>query len=117
MNEEDDVIEISWGVLVPVAVVTIPIQALGGVVFVRWVWPWTEGRKMTEWLLMLAFATTPLVVMAALFALIARQPADVILAGAFALMCAGLLPFLLAGLPVLDWMLAALRRLREEVET
>lgn len=104
---------VSWEVFIPMSIVTIGVQALSGVIYVRWVWPWARGRKVTEWMMLAFGATTPLVLMAGLFALIGRRPGDVIIAGSCFLMWIGQLPFMFAGLPLLDAMLAE-RRLAEE---
>ena len=60
------------------------------------------------------FATTPLVVMAGLFALIGRKQGDIIFAFGCFLMWVGQLPFMFGGLPVLDAMLAERRRAEEK---
>lgn len=105
---------VSWPIFIPMVVVTIAVQGLSGVVYVRWVWPATEGRKVTEWMMLAFWATTPLVLMAGLFALVGRRPGDMIIAVTCFLMWVGQLPFMFAGLLVLDWILTERRRSEEK---
>lgn len=107
---------VSWQVVLPIMVVLVMVQVVGGVVFVRFVYPWARGRKITEWMGLTFFATTPLVVFAALGALLGRQDGDYLLALGCLLMWIGQLPFMFGGLPVLEWLLADERRQAEKVE-
>lgn len=101
--------EISWDVLAVVAVVLVIVEAGLGMLFVAYVWPWTRrpaGRKTTEWMLLSFMVTTPLMLGALAVAAIGGRPGDVAGGLACVLMWIGQLPFMFAGLPVLDWALA-----------
>lgn len=103
---------VSWGVAVPLMVCTIFAQAVSGLVYSWLIWPRVGSHEITK-LMFLAFgATTPMVLAGGLLALIGRQAGDVVIAFACFTMWVGQLPFMFAGLPVLDYLLDEQRRLQ-----
>lgn len=93
---------VSWDVAIPAMMILLCAQLASGVVFVRYVAPRLDGRKLSEWLFLAAFATTLPVLFAFIAALIGRRPGDWLMALTAFLMWIGQVPFMIGGLPVLD---------------
>jgi len=106
---------VSWEILLVTVVLLIFVQAGMGLIWVLLVWPWSRGRKITELMLMAAFATTAMVAVGAIAALIGRKNGDYLLLAGVLLMWIGQLPFMFAALPVMEWKLAEQRRQAEKL--
>lgn len=105
---------VSWAVVVPVVICTIIAQGLSGIVYAGLVWPRVRGREFSK-LMALAFCATTLMVLAGgLIALVGRQSGDVVIAFTCALMWVGQMPFMFAGLPILEYWLSEQRRVDDK---